>query len=163
MVSQDPLIGLAKDLIARPSVTPADEGCLDLLAARLAPLGFVCESMPFGEVKNLWARRGQDGPLLCFLGHTDVVPSGPEDSWSSPPFAPEVRDGVLYGRGSADMKGAIAAMLMVVALPVMLLVGLAILILDGRPVFFCQARVGKNGRAFWIWKFRTMWLMVQLK
>src|SRR5210317_1979406 len=114
MVSQGPLIRLAQDLITRPSVTPADEGCLDLIAARLGPLGFVCESMPFGEVKNLWARRGQDGPLLCFLGHTDVVPSGPEDSWSSPPFAPEVRDGVLYGRGSADMKGAIAAMLIAV-------------------------------------------------
>ncbi|MEJ2159325.1 MAG: succinyl-diaminopimelate desuccinylase [Chromatiales bacterium] len=114
MVSQGPLIRLAQDLITRPSVTPADEGCLDLIAARLGPLGFVCESMPFGEVKNLWARRGRDGPLLCFLGHTDVVPPGPEDSWSSRPFEPEVRDGVLYGRGSADMKGAIAAMLIAV-------------------------------------------------
>ena len=112
--SEDALSRLAQDLIARPSVTPADEGCLDLIAARLEPLGFVCEPMPFGEVSNLWARRGEDSPLLCFLGHTDVVPAGPEDSWSSPPFAPEIRDGVLYGRGSADMKGAIAAMLVAV-------------------------------------------------
>ena len=114
MSNQGALIRLAQELIARASVTPADEGCLDHIAARLEPLGFVCESMPFGEVSNLWARHGKDSPLLCFLGHTDVVPPGPEDSWSSRPFEPEIRDGLLYGRGSADMKGAIAAMLVAV-------------------------------------------------
>ncbi len=114
MNSHDPLVRLAQDLIARPSVTPADAGCLDLIAARLEPLGFSCEAMPFGDVSNLWARRGDKGPLLCFLGHTDVVPAGPEDSWSSSPFEPEIRDGILYGRGSADMKGAIAAMLIAI-------------------------------------------------
>ena len=101
---------LARDLIARPSVTPEDAGCQELLADRLRPLGFEVEPMPFGEVRNLWARRGSEGPLFCFAGHTDVVPPGPLEAWESDPFAPEVRDGLLYGRGAADMKGSIAAM-----------------------------------------------------
>jgi len=105
-----PTLELAKALVARPSVTPEDAGCQALLAERLAPLGFRIEPMPFGEVQNLWARRGDQGPLFCFAGHTDVVPPGPLEAWRSPPFEPVVRDGRLYGRGSADMKGAIAAM-----------------------------------------------------
>lgn len=105
-----PTIELAFELIRRPSVTPEDGGCQELIAARLAPLGFTIEPMPFGEVKNLWARRGTARPLLTFAGHTDVVPPGPLDKWQSPPFAPEIRDGMLYGRGAADMKGSIAAM-----------------------------------------------------
>lgn len=105
-----PTLALALDLIRRPSVTPEDGGCQELIAARLSPLGFVIEHMPFGEVKNLWARRGTTRPLLVFAGHTDVVPTGPLDQWQSPPFQPEIRDGMLYGRGAADMKGSIAAM-----------------------------------------------------
>lgn len=100
---------LAIDLISRPSVTPLDEGCQQLLAERLAPLGFVAEHMRFGEVDNLWLRRGTTSPVFCFAGHTDVVPTGPLDAWGSPPFQPEIRDGMLYGRGAADMKGSIAA------------------------------------------------------
>ena len=101
---------LARALVARPSVTPEDAGCQELLAKRLAPLGFEIEPLHFGEVKNLWARRGSEGPLFCFAGHTDVVPPGPLEEWHSPPFEPEVREGRLYGRGTADMKGSIAAM-----------------------------------------------------
>jgi succinyl-diaminopimelate desuccinylase len=104
-------LDLAMDLIRRPSVTPRDEGCQALLAERLAALGFRIEPMPFGAVTNLWARRGEEGPLFCFAGHTDVVPPGPLDQWHSEPFAPEVRDGLLYGRGACDMKGAVAAMI----------------------------------------------------
>ena len=104
-----PTLELAVALMARPSVTPEDAGCQDLLRARLEPLGFACETMVHGEVTNLWARTATEGPLLAFAGHTDVVPSGPEPHWSSPPFAPEVRDGLLFGRGAADMKGSIAA------------------------------------------------------
>ncbi len=100
---------LAKQLIARRSLTPADEGCLDIVGARLAPLGFNMEKMRCGDVDNLWARRGNAGPLVCFAGHTDVVPAGPLDKWDSDPFAPEVRDGMLYGRGASDMKGSLAA------------------------------------------------------
>ena len=100
---------LARELISRPSVTPDDKGCQDLLIEQLAPLGFKAEKMRFGEVDNLWLRRGDKGPLFCFAGHTDVVPTGPLEDWDSPPFAPEIRDGELYGRGSADMKGSIAA------------------------------------------------------
>ncbi|WP_295392713.1 succinyl-diaminopimelate desuccinylase [uncultured Thiodictyon sp.] len=103
-------LDLACELIRRPSVTPIDAGCQDLLAGRLAAIGFRIERMPFGEVTNLWARRGTAGPLFCFAGHTDVVPSGPVDHWASDPFTPEIRDGHLYGRGAADMKGSIAAM-----------------------------------------------------
>jgi succinyl-diaminopimelate desuccinylase len=100
---------LAKQLIARRSLTPSDEGCIELVSARLAPLGFNLERMRCGEVDNLWARRGSVQPLLCFAGHTDVVPPGPVDQWRSEPFTPTVRDGVLYGRGASDMKGPLAA------------------------------------------------------
>ncbi len=100
---------LAKQLIARSSVTPADGGCLELISARLAPLGFTLERMDRNGVSNLWTRRGAAGPALCFAGHTDVVPPGPRDQWHSDPFQPEVRDGMLYGRGAADMKTSIAA------------------------------------------------------
>ncbi len=101
---------LTRELIARPSVTPDDAGCMDLLCERLQPLGFHCERLRFGEVDNLWATLGEEGPLFVFLGHTDVVPPGPASAWQSPPFEPEVRDGLLYGRGAADMKGSVAAM-----------------------------------------------------
>jgi succinyl-diaminopimelate desuccinylase len=97
------------ELIARVSVTPGDAGCQALIRAHLEPLGFACESMDFGEVSNLWARTAGQGPVFAFAGHTDVVPTGPESQWSSPPFEPQVRDGLLYGRGAADMKGSIAA------------------------------------------------------
>jgi succinyl-diaminopimelate desuccinylase len=100
---------LAQDLIRRRSVTPEDAGCQELLAARLAAAGFRCEPMRFGEVSNLWARRGSGRPLLCFAGHTDVVPTGPLAEWLSDPFVPTLRDGKLYGRGAADMKSSIAA------------------------------------------------------
>ena len=100
---------LAKQLISRRSLTPNDDGCINLIAARLAKLDFALEPMRRGEVDNLWARRGGSGPLLCFAGHTDVVPSGPLDKWQSDPFTPSVRDGMLYGRGAADMKGSVAA------------------------------------------------------
>lgn len=105
-----PTLELAIELIRRPSVTPEDGGCQQLIGERLAKIGFAIESMPFGEVTNLWARRGKAAPLLVFAGHTDVVPTGPLDKWQSPPFSPEVREGMLYGRGAADMKGSLAAM-----------------------------------------------------
>ncbi len=101
---------LAKDLISRASVTPEDAGCQALMQQRLRAIGFACEDLPFGEVKNFWARRGDDAPLVVFAGHTDVVPTGPLEEWQSDPFTPEVRDGMLYGRGAADMKGSLAAM-----------------------------------------------------
>jgi succinyl-diaminopimelate desuccinylase len=104
-------LDLAIDLISRPSVTPEDAGCQDLMMERLAALGFRNEPMRFEEVDNFWARRGTSGPVFCFAGHTDVVPAGPVDKWASGPFEPEVRDGKLYGRGAADMKGSLAAML----------------------------------------------------
>ncbi|GIK25644.1 MAG: succinyl-diaminopimelate desuccinylase [Betaproteobacteria bacterium] len=100
---------LACELIARRSVTPADGGCLELISHRLAPLGFSLERMDREGVSNLWTRRGGAGPVICFAGHTDVVPPGPLDQWRSDPFKPEVRDGFLYGRGAADMKTSIAA------------------------------------------------------
>jgi succinyl-diaminopimelate desuccinylase len=110
-LDSDPAVALLCQLLRRPSVTPDDAGCQAILSARLEKLGFHCESMPFGEVDNLWARRGGDGPVFCFAGHTDVVPPGPDDQWESNPFEPVVRNGLLYGRGSADMKSGLAAMM----------------------------------------------------
>jgi succinyl-diaminopimelate desuccinylase len=104
-------LALAKNLIARPSVTPEDAGCLDHIMERLSAIGFTCERMDAGGVANLWARRGSESPVFCFAGHTDVVPPGPREAWSSDPFHPELRDGQLYGRGAADMKSSIAAMI----------------------------------------------------
>ncbi|MEK7816421.1 MAG: succinyl-diaminopimelate desuccinylase [Pseudomonadota bacterium] len=100
---------LAMELIRRPSVTPDDAGCQQIMAQRLKALGFRCEHLRFGEVDNLWAERGDGGPLVVFAGHTDVVPPGPRENWHSDPFQPEVRDGLLYGRGASDMKGSLAA------------------------------------------------------
>src|SRR5256885_4401716 len=100
---------LARELIARRSITPKDGGCQELLARRLERAGFRCEPMRFGQVDNLWARRGDAHPVVCFAGHTDVVPTGPLDEWHSDPFVPSIRDGKLFGRGAADMKSSIAA------------------------------------------------------
>ena len=105
-------LDLTCDLMSRPSVSPADGGCQALMGERLRSLGFKVENLRFGEVDNLWARRGESGPLFCFAGHTDVVPPGPLEEWRSDPFAPVVRDGFLYGRGAADMKSGLAAMLL---------------------------------------------------
>lgn len=104
-----PVLQKVRALIARPSVTPEDAGCLDLIASWLTPRGFRIERIDAGGVSNLWARRGTGGKLICFAGHTDVVPTGPLEQWTSPPFEPTVRDGHLYGRGAADMKSSIAA------------------------------------------------------
>jgi succinyl-diaminopimelate desuccinylase len=103
------VLQLAKELLLRPSITPDDEGCQALIGERLQRAGFACESLRFGEVDNLWATHGSGAPVLVLLGHTDVVPPGPRESWSSDPFIPEIRDGKLYGRGTADMKGSVAA------------------------------------------------------
>ncbi len=100
---------LAKDLISRQSNTPLDAGCQELMISRLAPLGFKIERMRFDNVDNFYARRGTSGPLLVFAGHTDVVPTGPVDQWHTPPFEPTIKDGMLYGRGAADMKTSCAA------------------------------------------------------
>ena len=112
--SQAATLDLAKQLIACPSVTPADGGCLDLVATRLGAAGFACERMDRGGVRNLWARWGQSGPLVCFAGHVDVVPPGPVERWTTDPFTPVVRGDsrgdFLYGRGAADMKASVAAM-----------------------------------------------------
>ncbi len=102
---------LAKALVSCASVTPEDAGCQELMMTRLSALGFITEPLNFGDTKNFWARRGSQVPLFCFAGHTDVVPSGPLDEWQSDPFQPEIRDGLLYGRGTADMKGSLAAMI----------------------------------------------------
>lgn len=107
-MSNDTLM-LAQTLIARRSLTPADDGCQEILIERLEKLGFHIERMRFGEVDNLWARRGDASPVLCFAGHTDVVPTGPLEQWDSEPFTPTIRDGKLYGRGAADMKSSLAA------------------------------------------------------
>jgi succinyl-diaminopimelate desuccinylase len=104
-----PTLALASELIARRSLTPDDAGCQALLEARLARLGFRCETLVSNGVTNLWARRGAQAPLVCFAGHTDVVPTGPLESWQTDPFEPVVRDGYLYGRGAADMKSSLAA------------------------------------------------------
>ena len=103
-------LDLTLDLMARASVTPADGGCQDVMTARLAALGFAVEKLNYGNVENFWARRGSTGPVLCFAGHTDVVPTGPLEEWRTKPFEPTVRDGVLFGRGAADMKSGLAAM-----------------------------------------------------
>jgi succinyl-diaminopimelate desuccinylase len=108
-MSDSAVLHLAKDLIARQSVTPLDSDCQQKLAHQLTPSGFTCETLMFDEVTNLWARRGQTAPLIVFAGHTDVVPTGPLDQWHSDPFTPTERDGNLYGRGAADMKSSIAA------------------------------------------------------
>jgi len=105
---------LARELIARRSITPEDGGCQELLAERLVRLGFAIEPIRRGEVTNLWARRGEARPLLCFIGHTDVVPTGPIEKWRSDPFVPTERDGKLFGRGAADMKTSIAAFVVAV-------------------------------------------------
>ena len=113
-MSDSPVLTLARHLISRPSVTPEDAGCQQMMADYLSRLGFSIEPMVFNDTTNLWARRGSEGPLFCFAGHTDVVPPGPLDKWDSPPFEPTIRDGLLYGRGAADMKGSLAAMLVAV-------------------------------------------------
>lgn len=105
----DSALELAKQLIARPSVTPEDGGCQEIIAARLKALGFKVEHLPFGPVSNLWARLGTEAPLLVFAGHTDVVPTGPLAGWRFDPFTPTIADGFLYGRGAADMKSSLAA------------------------------------------------------
>ena len=110
-LEKHPSIKLLKELVRRPSVTPDDAGCQDVLASRLEALGFECETMVFGEVTNLWARRGAESPVLCFAGHTDVVPPGAENEWNTDPFTPVVNDDMLFGRGSADMKSGLAAMI----------------------------------------------------
>jgi len=110
ILDADPALALLCDLIRRPSITPQDAGCLDRIADFLKPAGFDCEAMPFGEVSNLWARRGTMAPVLCFAGHTDVVPPGPLPEWRSDPFEPTFCDGRLFGRGAADMKSGLAAM-----------------------------------------------------
>jgi succinyl-diaminopimelate desuccinylase len=104
------VLDLTIDLVRRPSVTPDDQGCQKLLAERLARAGFKIEHLRYDGVDNLWATHGADGPVLVFLGHTDVVPTGPLEKWTSPPFEPTIRDGRLYGRGAADMKSSVAAM-----------------------------------------------------
>lgn len=104
-----PTIALTQDLIGRASVTPQDKGCQELMIARLEAIGFNIERMRFGEVDNFWARRGTQKPVFAFAGHTDVVPSGPVDQWHTPPFEATIKDGFIYGRGAADMKGSLAA------------------------------------------------------
>lgn len=105
-----PVITLAQALIQRPSVTPLDEGCQQLMAERLTNVGFNIENMFFVDTQNMWARKGDKSPVFCFAGHTDVVPTGPENEWQIPPFSGEIKDGYLHGRGAADMKGSLAAM-----------------------------------------------------
>ncbi len=107
----DPTLALTTELIRRESVTPEDDGCQALMIERLSALGFNCVDVPSNDVSNFWAERGSEGPIVVFAGHTDVVPPGPLDAWHSPPFTPEIRDGLLYGRGAADMKGSLAAMI----------------------------------------------------
>ena len=111
---QDPVLSLLFDLIQRRSVTPDDAGCQEVIAARLRQSGFDCEPMVFGDVTNLWARRGTGSPVFCFAGHTDVVPPGDEGEWQSDPFEPDIRGEYVYGRGSADMKSGLAAMVVAV-------------------------------------------------
>ncbi len=105
-----PAIALTADLIRRPSVSPEDKGCLDVIGGRLANVGFNNERIDFAPVSNLWSKHGSGHPVLCFAGHTDVVPSGPREEWQTDPFEPVIRDGIMYGRGTADMKSGLAAM-----------------------------------------------------
>ena len=114
MYADSPTLLLTKALISRASVTPQDKGCQELMIERLNAIGFDVEHLRFGDVDNFWAVRGDSGPILCFAGHTDVVPTGPESQWSYPPFNPTAIDGQLYGRGAADMKGSLAAMVVAV-------------------------------------------------
>ncbi|MDB3967227.1 succinyl-diaminopimelate desuccinylase [Porticoccaceae bacterium] len=114
MSSESPTLSLTKQLIARTSVTPDDAGCQQLMIERLKRLGFAVRDLRFEDVDNFWAIRGDQGPILCFAGHTDVVPTGPAENWRSPPFEPTAIDGQLYGRGAADMKGSLAAMVVAV-------------------------------------------------
>ncbi|MCB1843358.1 MAG: succinyl-diaminopimelate desuccinylase [Halioglobus sp.] len=113
-LANDPTVRFLCEMLVRPSITPDDAGCQNMIAARLRASGFNVESMPFGEVSNLWARRGASSPLLCFAGHTDVVPPGDVSQWLSDPFKPEIRDGNLYARGAADMKCGLAAMVVAI-------------------------------------------------
>ncbi|HIF9317447.1 TPA: succinyl-diaminopimelate desuccinylase [Photobacterium damselae] len=113
-MSDSPVISLAKDLLSRRSVTPEDAGCQDVMIERLRQLGFCIETMVFNDTTNLWARRGTQAPLFVFAGHTDVVPSGPIEQWHTPPFEPTIKDGMLYGRGAADMKGSLACMIVAI-------------------------------------------------
>ncbi|WP_104402047.1 succinyl-diaminopimelate desuccinylase [Vibrio penaeicida] len=113
-MTDSPVLALAKDLISRPSVTPLDEGCQELMINRLKALGFEIEIMVFEDTTNFWARRGTESPLFAFAGHTDVVPAGPLEQWHTPPFEPTVIDGHLHGRGAADMKGSLACMVVAV-------------------------------------------------
>lgn len=110
MTNLSPTVQLTSDLINIDSVTPEDKGCQELMIKRLENIGFKIERLRFGEVDNFWAKRGNAEPLFVFAGHTDVVPSGPVEQWNSPPFATTITDGILYGRGAADMKGSLAAM-----------------------------------------------------
>lgn len=114
MSNHSPTIALSQELISRASVTPEDAGCQQLMADRLFAIGFEIEHLRFDDVDNFWAIRGDSGPILCFAGHTDVVPSGPESNWQTPPFEPTIKDGMLYGRGAADMKGSLAAIVVAV-------------------------------------------------
>jgi len=109
-IKDQALFDLSCDLLSRPSVTPLDEGCQELMANRLQAVGFDIEQMNFEDTTNMWARKGSSGPLFCFAGHTDVVPVGNEDKWDNPPFSPTLINGMLHGRGAADMKGSLAAM-----------------------------------------------------
>lgn len=110
MTELSPTLQLACDLISRQSVTPEDAGCQQLMIERLQAIGFNIQQLRFGDVDNFWAVRGDSGPIICFAGHTDVVPTGPIDQWQSHPFEPTIKDGMLHGRGAADMKGSLAAM-----------------------------------------------------
>jgi succinyl-diaminopimelate desuccinylase len=110
MTVNSPTLALAMDLVSRPSVTPLDHGCQELMLARLVACGFSVERLQFDDVDNFWAVHGSDGPIFCFAGHTDVVPTGPVEQWTNLPFTPVIKDGLLFARGSADMKGSLAAM-----------------------------------------------------
>lgn len=111
MTPSSSTLSLAIDLLKKPSITPKDEGCQALMAERLRAIGFEVTPLAMGDTENFWAIRGTEGPMLCFAGHTDVVPTGPESEWTFPPFEPTIDNGMLYGRGAADMKGSLAAMI----------------------------------------------------